>query len=215
MAKSPCKSGSRRSPKTHRCKPIKSTKRKSPKKSSKRRSTKHKSVKKSAKRRSSKKPNTPISPARHFTLNTRRKGRNGKMWKVAETAAGNLKWVQCGPAHKCVEPRAPGPFNIPKKKSELYGSGPFRYTRTYIPGNYKKPDRTEFIKYTDRYDCSSDSNEMDILYNALPQELPLYEPNLQKIIENIIRKKRLSIEPREIDCILGALALYYDRYFLQ
>jgi hypothetical protein len=105
--KSPCKSGSRLSPKTHRCKPIKS-KRKSLKMSSKRRSAPRKSVKKS--------PKTPKSPARHFTLNTRRKGRNGKMWKVAETAAGNLKWVQCGPAHKCVEPRAPGPFNSPKSQ---------------------------------------------------------------------------------------------------
>jgi hypothetical protein len=119
MVKSPCKSGYRRSPKTHRCKP-KSTKRRSAKKSSKRRSIKRKSVKKSSKRRSSKTPKTPKSLARHFTVGTRRKGRNEKMWKVAETTAGNLKWVQCGPAHKCTGVRASGPFNAPK--SQLGGN---------------------------------------------------------------------------------------------
>jgi hypothetical protein len=155
--KSPCKSGSRRSPKTHRCKPIKSKSKslkkksakrssapqKSVKKSAKRRSAPQKSVKKSAKRssapqksikksakrssapqksikKSAKRSNTPQSPARHFTIGTRRKGRNGKMWKVADTAAGNLKWVQCGPAHKCIGPRAPGPLNSPKSKQKAF-----------------------------------------------------------------------------------------------
>ena len=123
MVKSPCKSGYRRSPKTHRCKP-KSAKRRSAKKSSKRLSTKRKSVKHSVKKRSIKKsrksPKTPKSPARHFTVGTRRKGRNEKMWKVAETTVGNLKWVQCGPAHKCTEVRASGQFNAPK--SQLGGN---------------------------------------------------------------------------------------------
>jgi hypothetical protein len=142
MVKSPCRSGYRRSPKTHRCKP-KSAKHRSTKKSSKHRSTKRKSIKKSvkrnsklksakksSKRRSSKTPKTPKSPARHFTVGTRRKGRNEKMWKVAETTAGNLKWVQCGPAHKCTGGRASGPFYSPK--SQL-GGNPLLLVKTAAP----------------------------------------------------------------------------------
>ena len=124
--KSSCKSGSRRSPKTHRCKKTKSVRksvrkyvrksaRKSVRKSSRKsvRKSSRKSVRKSSRksaRKSAKKVGSGQSPARHYTLNTRRKGRDGYMYKVAETKSGNLKWVQCGEKNKCNAPNQ----NIPR-----------------------------------------------------------------------------------------------------
>lgn len=101
-AKKSCQKGYRRSPKTHRCKKI-SGKRRSAKKSAKKRSGKRKSAKKSG-------PKTPATSANMFTENTRRKGRDGKMYKTKFTPSGNLKWVKCGPANLCKGARAQGPL---------------------------------------------------------------------------------------------------------
>jgi hypothetical protein len=97
-AKKSCKKGSRRSSKTHRCKKISGKRR-----SAKKMSGKPKSAKKSG-------PKTPATSANMFTENTRRKGRDGKMYKTKFTPSGNLKWVKCGAGNLCKGARAQGPL---------------------------------------------------------------------------------------------------------
>lgn len=152
MRKSPCKSGKRRSPKTHRCQPIKKSCRKSRRKSvkSRRKSVKKsgrktcksgkrrsrqtgrcRSVKKSTKKsRLKSSPQTPEESAKNLTEGTQRKGRGGDRYKVVITKDGKYVWRKCTPKSCAGNTQTEGPLPNPAPGFNYSRRGAVQYEST-------------------------------------------------------------------------------------